>query len=278
MVADNELRPIIVKRKKVVAGHGHHGGAWKVAYADFVTAMMAFFLLMWLVSATTQTQRSGLADYFSPTVPLYEVSGGGDGAMSGDSPFANDEMPHDGAGATQEKTQDARQARGETGVDLDSERSKAEFDPAAIDEKLYGLGGESLEADELLKHIVTRVTDEGFVIDIHARPGHPLFLQGGAAPTETLSRIVTMISNVIDDTSNDIEVGAHLRSVPVVMAENPVWDLSSARADRVRLMLEGDGIPPVRMRRITGHADRTPIEANPMDLRNNRIEITLLRY
>ena len=62
MVADNELRPIIVKRKKVVAGHGHHGGAWKVAYADFVTAMMAFFLLMWLVSATTQTQRSGLAD------------------------------------------------------------------------------------------------------------------------------------------------------------------------------------------------------------------------
>ena len=73
MAAKNENAPIIIiKRKKVIKSSGHHGGAWKIAYADFVTAMMAFFLLMWLLSATTETQRRGLADYFSPTIPIYK--------------------------------------------------------------------------------------------------------------------------------------------------------------------------------------------------------------
>ncbi|HET9068902.1 MAG TPA: flagellar motor protein MotB, partial [Amaricoccus sp.] len=74
---------IIVKRKTVVEG-GHHGGAWKVAYADFVTAMMAFFLLMWLLSTTDQETRLGLADYFSPTIPIHESRSGGDGPFDGD--------------------------------------------------------------------------------------------------------------------------------------------------------------------------------------------------
>jgi chemotaxis protein MotB len=72
------VAPIIVKRKKIIAG-GHHGGAWKVAYADFVTAMMAFFLLMWLLGATNEKQRKGIADYFNPTIPVNKVSGGCDG-------------------------------------------------------------------------------------------------------------------------------------------------------------------------------------------------------
>ena len=83
-MADNEVRPLIVKRKKVIAGGGHHGGAWKVAYADFVTAMMAFFLLMWLLNATTEKQRKGIADYFTPTIAIARVSGGGSGAFGGD--------------------------------------------------------------------------------------------------------------------------------------------------------------------------------------------------
>ena len=80
----SELQPIIIKRKKVVGGDGHHGGAWKVAYADFVTAMMAFFLLMWLLNATSEEQRRGLADYFDPAVPISRNSGGGSGALNGD--------------------------------------------------------------------------------------------------------------------------------------------------------------------------------------------------
>ena len=85
---DDNKRPIIIKRKKVIAG-GHHGGAWKVAYADFVTAMMAFFMLMWLLNATTDKQRKGLADYFSPTIAVSRVSGGGEGALGGRSMSAD---------------------------------------------------------------------------------------------------------------------------------------------------------------------------------------------
>ena len=78
MAAQGNAAPVIIKRKKVFQGGGHHGGAWKVAYADFVTAMMAFFLLMWLLNATTEKQRKGISDYFNPTIPVNRISGGGD--------------------------------------------------------------------------------------------------------------------------------------------------------------------------------------------------------
>ena len=92
MDGSKALRPIIIKKKKVIAGGGHHGGAWKVAYADFVTAMMAFFMLMWLLNATTEQQRKGLADYFTPTVPVARISGGGVGSFGGDSPFSEEDL------------------------------------------------------------------------------------------------------------------------------------------------------------------------------------------
>ena len=85
MAAQGNAAPILIKRKKIINAGGHHGGAWKVAYADFVTAMMAFFMLMWLLNATTEKQRKGIADYFSPTIPINRVSGGGDGAFGGNS-------------------------------------------------------------------------------------------------------------------------------------------------------------------------------------------------
>lgn len=87
MAAKDDNRPIIIKRKNVVAGGGHHGGAWKVAYADFVTAMMAFFLLMWLLNATTEEQRKGLSDYFNPAIPISRTSSGGAGMLAGSTPF-----------------------------------------------------------------------------------------------------------------------------------------------------------------------------------------------
>jgi len=94
-------RPIIIKRKKVAGGDGHHGGAWKVAYADFVTAMMAFFMLMWLLNATSEQQRAGLADYFTPTSSINRTSGGGDGMFGGDSIFSEERLSKDGMGASQ---------------------------------------------------------------------------------------------------------------------------------------------------------------------------------
>ena len=87
MAKDQTVAPVIIKRKKIIAADGHHGGAWKVAYADFVTAMMAFFMLMWLLNATTEQQKKGIADYFSRTLAITRSSGGGDSSFVGDTVF-----------------------------------------------------------------------------------------------------------------------------------------------------------------------------------------------
>ena len=109
MAGQKNAAPIVIKRKKVIAGGGHHGGAWKVAYADFVTAMMAFFMLMWLLNATTEKQRKGLADYFDPTITVSRVSGGGTGMFGGDSVLTEDQRAENGMGAPVSVPTDAAQ-------------------------------------------------------------------------------------------------------------------------------------------------------------------------
>jgi len=137
MSAQSNLAPVIIKRKKKVVGGGHHGGAWKVAYADFVTAMMAFFLLMWLLNATKEQQRKGVADYFSPTVPIARVSGGGDGNFGGESVFSEMTMPQNGMGASSLHATESRQARGETGMSTDGEDANSEKGGGAEMEEAY---------------------------------------------------------------------------------------------------------------------------------------------
>ena len=100
--------PLVIKRKKIIAGGGHHGGAWKVAYADFVTAMMAFFMLMWLLNATTEKQRKVIADYFNPTIPVNRISGGGDGMFGGDSIFSDYTLARSGTGGSKERSNVSR--------------------------------------------------------------------------------------------------------------------------------------------------------------------------
>jgi len=256
---------------------GHHGGAWKIAFADFMTAMMAFFLLMWLLNATTEQQRKGLSDYFSPSIPITRTSGGGDGAFGGSSVYTEESMLDEGSGASDKKPADARQSRGTTGVgELDpSDPAREEF--SSLEEKLLGRSGESLVSDEALKHIITRVTDEGLIIELFATDGVPLFIEGTDKPTLLLRDLARMIARVTDKVTNAVALGGHIRAHPVVLADNPVWALSGARAGRMRRLLEGSGMGAERIRRVTGHADRQPVVENPMAARNNRIEVILLR-
>ena len=269
--------PVIIKRKKVVQGDGHHGGAWKVAYADFVTAMMAFFMLMWLLNATTEKQRKGLADYFSPTIPVNRVSGGGDGAFGGDSVFSEQVMAQNGVGATMKHATRSDKARGETGVDQDGAAISEMAQLRSLEEQLLGRGGESLVSDDVLRHIVTRVTDEGLVVELFSREGAPLFTAGGTEPTPLMDALTGMVVEVFALVDNAIAIEGHSRSHAIVLANNPVWDLSTARADRTRQMLQGAGLDTSRLRRVTGHADREPAVGNRMAMRNDRIEIILLR-
>lgn len=274
MGAQANASPVIIKRKKIVKGGGHHGGAWKVAYADFVTAMMAFFMLMWLLNATTEQQRKGIADYFSPTIPINRVSGGGTGAFGGDSIFSEDALPKSGTGGV------ASLALQTPGVEADevSQHQTQQADALqALEERLMGQGGESLVMENAMRHVMTRLTDEGLVIELFDLEGIPLFEPGTDRPTQLLRDLAVIISATVRVVENGIAVGGHVATDPVVLAHSPVWEKSAIRGTEMRLLLQEAGIPPDRLRRVTGHADRDPVVRDTMAVRNNRIEVILLR-
>ncbi|HLQ17652.1 MAG TPA: flagellar motor protein MotB, partial [Tabrizicola sp.] len=257
---------------------GHHGGAWKVAYADFVTAMMAFFLLMWLLNATTEKQRKGISDYFNPTIPVNRISGGGDGAFGGDSVFAEETMAHTGTGAMDRKTAASASEGSADGAGTGkSGEGKAHSELEDVEKALLARGGESNTMERLLRHVVTRVTDEGLVIEIFDLPDAPLFDGDTAEPTPITRALSQVLAEVLNLTSNEIAVSGHLRAHPVTLIDNPVWDLSTERAQRTREILEDAGIETARMQRVSGFADRKPAVSDPSVERNNRIEVILLR-
>jgi chemotaxis protein MotB len=272
---DSNARPLIIKRKKVSGGEGHHGGAWKVAYADFVTAMMAFFMLMWLLNATTEQQRKGIADYFSPTIPITRISGGGDGSFGGDSVFSETTAAQNGTGASSLRPTEGRQALGAQGTDHRAEREDATLRTLG-DALMEGLGDTAL-ADLAGEHVQVRSTDEGLLIEVFAREDAPLFDPQTGEATAILTRIATAMSQLFATVENDVTVAAHVAAQPVVVAEARGWDRSLARAEATRALLAEQGLDPDRIMRVTGHADRSPVGADTMSVRNNRIVVTLLR-
>ena len=289
-MAHGTAAPVIIKRKKVVGGDGHHGGAWKVAYADFVTAMMAFFMLMWLLNATTEKQRKGIADYFNPTIPVNRVSGGGEGAFGGESVFSERMLAQTGTGATFPSPSPDRQARGTVGTgravaEKDTKTDgqiQAQIEAQAqalreVENMLNGLSGESLLSEQLLRHIVTRLTDEGLIIELFDIDGAPLFSEDGAEPTEVLDELIAVVGQAFALVRNQVAVAGYVAARPVVLADNPVWDLSTRRAQIVRRLLEKDGLAAERVERVTGYADRKPVVSDRMAARNNRLELVLLR-
>ncbi|WP_425040057.1 flagellar motor protein MotB [Primorskyibacter sp. S187A] len=277
MSVDSNVAPVIIKRKKVVGGDGHHGGAWKVAYADFVTAMMAFFMLMWLMNATTEQQRVGIADYFSPTIPIARVSGGGDGSFGGENIFSERVLPQDGLGATNLRTTDNAQAKGNTGL-MDEGEAEAAAEEAwkRIEEALMGRGGESHVADDTFKHVITRVTDEGLLIEFFELPEARLF-DDQDRPNELLKSLLGLVVEASTLVTNEIAVEGHVPASPIVIANNTVWDRSAERAQVVRQFLSDRGIDAERIQRVTGHADRENAVKNPMAIRNSRVEVIFLR-
>ena len=265
----NANAPVIIKRVKKVSGGGHHGGAWKVAYADFVTAMMAFFLLMWLLNATTEKQRKGIADYFNPTIPITRVSGGGEGSFGGDSVFVEETLSQSGNGGI---PRDPGPPEG--GAD-DAAAENARLEE--LEEILFARGGESMASDGIARHIVTRVTDEGLLVELFDLDGAPLFEPNTTTPTTVLSELTELIARVFALVENGVAIEGHVATQPVVVIENTAWTLSTGRATQLRKMFEDSALAPERIARVTGHADREPAIGNAMAIRNNRIELILLR-
>ncbi|AJR22831.1 MULTISPECIES: flagellar motor protein MotB [Sphingobium] len=272
-----EPRPIIVK-KIVVDGHGgHHGGAWKVAYADFVTAMMAFFLLMWLLGATTEKQRKGLADYFTPTlVQLKEGSAGSNGMFGGDSMTAKENYPTTGGqgnlaitiprDASGTKDQGGKATKAADRVKFESIRKELEARMA----RRQGIR-------KLLKNIRFTETREGLRIDLIDEADFAMFAMGTDRLLPQARELVNEVAATIRTMPNPLIVRGHTDGLPYSAGQTMNnWMLSSARAEATRKALAASGIGNDRFARIEGVADREPFaKGDVYDPRNRRMSIIL---
>lgn len=284
----NQPPKIVIVKKIIDGGHaGHHGGAWKVAYADFVTAMMAFFLLLWLLGATTEKQRKGIADYFAPTLLDKKSTGlGGNGMFGGESILSNNKLgpkaasaPVASIGIPVVNTGGARSGTGDKGSlrnPVTMQLDKQAFQ--AIKEQLEKQIKGSSRLSKLSSHIRFVPTQDGLRIDLVDDADYSMFGLGTTALDSKASELIGMIAATIEGTPNTIMIRGHTDSLPFgdPRAMNN-WMLSSGRAEATRRRLAQGGIPEARFERIEGVADREPIITDtPGDPRNRRVAITLL--
>ena len=269
-------RPIIVKKITIVAA-GHHGGAWKVAYADFVTAMMAFFLLLWLLGATNEKQRKGIADYFTPTlVKLREQSAGANGMLGGSSITEVDNYPNR-AGQTGNKALTVpRDTVG--GPKEGGQRVKQ------MQERLTAKLATNPKLQRRAKQVRMIDTAEGIRIDLVDDADFSMFQLGTTVLTSDAAVLLDAIAKLLGTELGGLSVRGHTDALPWNGGANGAglgpnnWSLSAGRAEATRQAMMADGIDEARFRKIEGVADREPlVRENPSDPRNRRISILLMR-
>ena len=273
-----EPRPIIIK-KIIEAGHGgHHGGAWKVAYADFVTAMMAFFLLMWILGATTEKQRKGIADYFTPTmVQLKEKSAGANGLFGGESIIDKDNYPHRAAQTGSKSITIPKDASGgdkEGGAALRAkERVAFQKLKQILEQKMASTPGMA----GMAKNVRFMETREGLRIDLVDQADFAMFRSGTDQLSDKARELMRQVAEVTDLADNAVIVRGHTDAMPYAKGRTVNnWTLSAARAEATRRALSDYGVPNSRFARIEGVADREPyVPEDPYDPRNRRMSITL---
>lgn len=274
----NMPRPIIVK-KIIEAPHAaHHGGAWKVAYADFVTAMMAFFLLMWLLGATTESQRKALADYFAPTiVQTKQDTAGSNGLFGGDSLVAADKYPHGAAQTGTRSMTIPRDAAGGPREASGRERVNENRRFRQLAQSLVDRVQAKADLKRLAPNLRFTETAEGLRIDIIDDADFSMFVIGTSQLTADGARLFREIAAPIAAAPNRLMIRGHTDSAPwTAKAGTNNWRLSVDRAEVTRNFLEYRGIASDRFSRIEGVADREPyIPTNRFDPRNRRISITL---
>jgi chemotaxis protein MotB len=283
MKPELHIEPEIIVRRAKSHGHAHHGGAWKIAYADFVTAMMAFFMLMWILGATNEDQRRGIADYFTPTLIQMKNSGGSNGIMGGRSLEAEEgtaphatlhgKRPTAITGGTGEGTL----AAAASGRPVANRRSADEERFRKVERIIAA----RLAGDPTLKGLkgqirFVRVRD-GLRIDMIERADFSMFGLGTAALTPEARLMVRTVAAAIATTSQLLIVRGHTDGLGFTRAGANNWTLSTLRADATRQALSTAGIADGRFRRIEGVADTDPFNpADRNDPRNRRISVTLM--
>lgn len=254
-----EDKSIIIKKVKKVSGGGGHGGSWKVAFADFMTGMMAFFLLMWLVNMTPQQKKEELARHFK------EYSLFTEGGAGGGKEIISMEQPVPAAQVSLIQTESSSGAGEGEGSAAGLERFKEQLQQE-IEQKLA----------DLKEQVSIQVVEGGVKVDIMDKEGNPMFPLGSTVLTESGQRILKVLCDNIKNTSNRIEIEGHTDAVTYAKKEFGNWELSTSRASAARVEVEKNGIPSSRLLRVSGYAATEPIiKGNPFDPRNRRISLRL---
>ncbi|MFN7534825.1 MAG: flagellar motor protein MotB [Brevundimonas sp.] len=289
-MAANE-RPILIKKIKKGGGHGHHGGAWKVAYADFVTAMMAFFLLMWLINTTDPEQKIGIAEYFAPASVAETTSGSG--GLLGGTALGADGLADQGA--MDIVSQLAPQPPVDAPEDIGQSQTLAAATEEALREDMmrreaadFASAAASLrqamqsmpELTELSKQIIVDQTPEGLRIQLVDQEGRPMFEENSARPNARAQVLLRAVSRIINQLPNRVSISGHTSSrIGSGVASAPGdWNLSAQRANAAREILQGTGVDPDRVFQVAGKAGSDPLYPDdPALAGNRRIAIVLLR-
>ena len=285
--------PIIIKKVKK-GGHAGHGGAWKVAYADFVTAMMAFFLLLWLLNSVTQEQLEGISNYFAPQAASSTSSGSG-GVLGGLSMAESGAMgnpinrppqitmdlpsPSAGSGSTEgDNEADPQNVDQQSAEELMRKKEEEQFQQAeeAIRQAIQSIP--SLQ--QMAENLLIDDTPEGLRIQIVDQEGLSMFPRGTSEMFEHTQKMLGLVAKVIEKMPQKISIAGHTDATKFVGGGQSYtnWELSADRANASRRVLMANGVPEDRISRVVGNAAEDPLlQDNPSDPRNRRISITLLR-
>ena len=244
---------VIIKRVKKKAEEGGHGGSWKVAYADFVTAMMAFFLLMWLITMVAPEKRISVASYFKHFT-IFEKSGSS--FMEKNAAIVNE-------------------TGGEISVPKEFNKGmKKEVTPEELKEKLRSETEKQLA--DVKDQVLMEVFEGGVRIQLVDKDGREIFPLGSSEPTPAARKIFKFIAGSIKDVPNKLAIEGHTDALTYSPGRYTNWELSTERASAARKELEAHGLDPDRLTRVSGFAATEPlIKGNPNDPRNRRISIIL---
>lgn len=266
-------RPIIIKKVKK-GGHGAHGGVWKIAYADFVTAMMAFFLLMWLLGSTSKEDLAGIAEYFKNPIAF---------SLSGGSSTGDRTSIIKGGGDDLTKI-DGNVRKGEIVVDPEDVKKRLREREAKRMQEAKQKLEEMIKQDAVLKEFKNQlkidITPEGLRIQIVDQDKRPMFDTGSARMAPYAEAIMRKVAPIVNELPNKLTVLGHTDSRPFGNGRGDYtnWELSADRANAARRVLNASGIAENKVMRVSGLADSVPFNPDdPADPVNRRISIILLR-
>lgn len=285
--------PSVIIKKVSKGGHGaHHGGAWKIAYADFVTAMMAFFLLLWLLNSVTQEQLEGISNYFAPAAISQTMSGSGDilggktvtsegiaqSTTSRDSVTVDLPPPRAGSGGDGNETEQAASEPSEEAAEAKLKaREQEQFEDAKkeLEETLAGIP----QLKNLAESLLIDNTPEGLRIQLVDKEGLAMFPSGSAEMYLHTKRLLELVSKIIAKLPQNAAISGHTDASKFAGGDAYTnWELSADRANSARRELVHLGIPESRIQRVVGKAATEPLlPDDPKNPRNRRLSIVMLR-